>query len=307
MDNKTEVFLGIDVGGTHVKIGLVDTNGQILQFGKEDTGLLRKSAQGFNTAFVEVVGKYLEKFPEVKHVGIGLPGLVSKERTTTLEIPAISELNGFNLLEALLEKYPEIIFHLENDASAAALGEFYFGKEKTSDDYLFITLGTGIGSALILDKKVFKGVRGNAMEVGHMLSRGNSRLEPLIGRNGILNIAKKMMEQFPEEIADMKGQELGMHLLVASAKNGNGIALRTFTELGAILGEALVSTIRILDVTEVYFGGGISAALPFIKPQLEKTIRQYLSGYYLTDLKLSKATLENDAGTLGAAALCFMD
>ena len=77
--------------------------------------------------------------------------------------------------------------------------------------------------------------------------------------------------------------------------------------VGAILGEALVSTIRILDVTEVYFGGGISAALQFIQPQMEKTIRQYLSPYYLNDLKLERATLENDAGTLGAAALCFMD
>ena len=307
MDKKTEVFLGIDVGGTHVKIGLVDTHGEIIQFGKEYTTLLRNSSHGFNKAFVEVVGKYLKKNPEVKHVGIGLPGLVSKDRTTTLEIPAISELNGFNLKEALLEHYPDIIFHLENDASAAALGEFHFGKEKTADNYLFITLGTGIGSALILDRKVFKGVRGNAMEVGHMLSRGNNRLEPLIGRNGILNMAGKMKDQFPEEIGVLKDQELGMHLLVSAAKSGNGIALRTFAELGAILGEALVSTIRILDVTEVYFGGGISAALPFIQPQLEKTIHQYLSPYYLTDLKLEKATLENDAGTLGAAALCFMD
>ncbi|WP_339715480.1 ROK family protein [Cyclobacterium amurskyense] len=307
MNNKTEVFLGIDVGGTHVKIGLVDTHGQIIQFGKEETALLRKSAQGFNKAFVEVVGKYLKSNSEVKHVGIGLPGLVSKDRTTTLEIPAISELNGFNLKGALLENYPDIIFHLENDASAAALGEFHFGKEKISDNYLFITLGTGIGSALILDKKVFKGVRGNAMEVGHMLSRGNSRLEPLIGRNGILTMAAKMIEQYPDEIGELKDQELGIHLLVASAKNGNGIALRTFAELGAILGEALVSTIRILDVTEVYFGGGISAALQFIQPQMEKTIRQYLSPYYLNDLKLERATLENDAGTLGAAALCFMD
>jgi glucokinase len=307
MDNKTELFLGIDVGGTHVKIGLVNTRGQIIEFGKEDTGLLRKSSQGFNVAFVEVVGKYLKKHPEVKHVGIGLPGLVSKDRTTTLEIPAISELNGFNLKEALLEKYPNIIFHLENDASAAAVGEFHFGKGDISDNYLFITLGTGIGSALILDKKVFKGVRGNALEVGHVLSRGNSRLEPLIGRNGILTIAKKKIDQFPDEIGELKGKELGMHLLVSAANSGNAIALKTFSEVGDILGEAIVSTIRILDVTEIYFGGGISAALPFIQPHLEKTIHQYLSPYYLSDLKLDKATLENDAGTLGAAALCFMD
>ncbi|WP_162343737.1 ROK family protein [Cyclobacterium salsum] len=307
MDKKTENFLGIDVGGTHVKIGLVNTKGKILQFAKEPTASLRSHELGFNLAFVDVVGNYLRQFPEVRHVGIGLPGLVSKDRTTTLEIPAISELNGFDLKNALLDKYPDIIFHLENDASAAAVGELHFGTGNTPQNYLFITLGTGIGSALILDGAVFKGVRGNAMEMGHMLSRGNSRLEPLIGRNGILKIAARFLEKFPEESGDLATQELGMHVLVSAASEGNPIALKTFAEVGEILGEAIVSTIRILDVNEIYFGGGISAALSYIMPSMDKTIHQYLSPYYLSDIKMQRATLENDAGTLGAAALCFMD
>lgn len=253
------------------------------------------------------MGNYLRQFPEVRHVGIGLPGLVSKDRTTTLEIPAISELNGFDLKNALLKEYPDIIFHLENDASAAAVGELHFGTGDTPQNYLFITLGTGIGSALILDGAVFKGVRGNAMEMGHMLSRGNSRLEPLIGRNGILKIAGRMLEKFPEEAGNLATQELGMHVLVKAAAEGNPIALKTFAEVGEIMGEAIVSTIRILDVNEIYFGGGISAALSYIMPSMDKTIYQYLSPYYLSDLKMQRATLENDAGTLGAAALCFMD
>ncbi|SHM77973.1 glucokinase [Cyclobacterium lianum] len=307
MDKKTENFLGIDVGGTHVKIGLVNTKGDIIEFAKEETGSLRKHPQGFNMGFVETVGKYLKKYPEVKHVGIGLPGLVSKDRTTTLEIPAIGELNGFNLKGALTDKFPDIIFHLENDASAAAVGELHFGTGDNSDSYLFITLGTGIGSALIIDGEVFKGVRGNAMEMGHMLSRGNSRLEPLIGRNGILNIARKMLQSFSGDAGELANAELGMHVLVAAANNGNKVALKTFAEVGEILGEAIVSTVRILDVNEIYFGGGISAALPHIMPAMKKTIHQYLSAYYLSDLKLERASLENDAGTLGAAALCFMD
>ncbi|WP_162418805.1 ROK family protein [Cyclobacterium roseum] len=307
MDKKTENFLGIDVGGTHVKIGLVNTKGQILQFAKEPTASLRSHELGFNLAFVDVVGNYLRQFPEVRHVGIGLPGLVSKDRTTTLEIPAISELNGFDLKNALLDKYPDIIFHLENDASAAAVGELHFGTGNTPQNYLFITLGTGIGSALILDGAVFKGVRGNAMEMGHMLSRGNSRLEPLIGRNGILKIAGSLLEKYPEEAGKLASQELGMHVLVSASSEGNPIALKTFAEVGEILGEAIVSTIRILDVNEIYFGGGISAALSYIMPSMDKTIHQYLSPYYLSDIKMQRATLENDAGTLGAAALCFMD
>ncbi|MGX7835893.1 ROK family protein, partial [Campylobacter fetus subsp. venerealis] len=85
---------------------------------------------------------------------IGLPGMISKDRTTALEIPAIPTLNGFNLKGKLEEKYPKHEFCLENDAAAAAIGEFYFGKDDPSQNFLFITMGTGIGSALVLDGQV---------------------------------------------------------------------------------------------------------------------------------------------------------
>lgn len=307
MDIQEKYFLGIDVGGTYVKIGLVKTDGEIIEFHKEDTNLLKQEPEGFNEAFVKVVGKYLQMYTQVSHVGIGLPGLISKDRNTTLEIPAISELNGYGLGFKLKENYPSIVFHLENDASAAAMGEFHFGHEETSGNFLFITLGTGIGSALIMDGDVFKGVRGNAMEMGHMLSRNNTRLEVLIGRKGIISIIKKKMDEFPDEVGDLATEELGMHLLVRTAKEGNKVSLEVFKEVGEILGEAIVSTVRILDVNEVFFGGGISAGLSFILPSLEKMVKDNLTAYYTKSFSLKRATLENDAGTLGAAALCFMD
>jgi glucokinase len=243
----------------------------------------------------------------VRKVGIGLPGLISKNRTTALEIPAIPALNGFNLKQGLSDKYPSLSFCLENDAAAAALGEFRYGKGNPPDNFLFITMGTGIGSAVILDGKVFKGCRGNAMEMGHMLSNGNIGLEKLIGRNGILKILERMIQGYPDLIGDLKGKELGTHVLVDTANAGNKLSLMVFEEVGLVLGQALVSTIRILDVTEVYFGGGISAGLEFMMPSIEKTVRQYLTPYYVKGLNLRKATLENNAGTLGAAALCFVE
>lgn len=307
MNMQSNHFMGVDVGGTHLKIGLVSREGEILSFDKEDTKGYRDDPRGFNARFVEVMGKYLAKYPDVTKVGIGLPGLISKDRTTTLEIPAIPELNGFNLKKNLSEQYPSISFYLENDASAAALGELKFGKSNPSQDFLFITMGTGIGSALVDDGQIFKGARGNGLEMGHMLSRGNARLETLIGRNGILNIMERMIHAYPEKAGELVDKELGTHLLVDTAQAGNPVSLMVFEEVGDILGEAIVSAIRILDVNEVYFGGGISAGLEFMMPSLEKTIRQYLTNYYLNGLKLKKASLENNAGTLGAAALCFMD
>ncbi|WP_114749091.1 ROK family protein [Pleomorphovibrio marinus] len=307
MDTHSKYFLGIDVGGTHVKIGRVKTDGEIVDFHKEITANLRSSDVGFNLSFLDIVGKYLKMYGDIDHVGIGLPGLTSKDRNTTLEIPAIKELNGFDLRTQLEKRYAGITFHLENDANAAAAGEYYFGKEKTPESFLFITLGTGIGSALILEGKVFKGARGNAMEMGHMLSRNNIRLEVLIGRNGILKILANNMEKYPDQKGRFAEEELGMHLLVACAGEGNKVAMETFKEVGEILGEALVSTIRVLDVTQVYFGGGISAGLPFIQPSMEKVIHKHLSSYYVQALHIQRASLENNAGLLGAAALCFMD
>jgi glucokinase len=307
MNKEDQHFLGVDVGGTHLKIGLVSKDGEIVSFEKIDTAPYRDDPKGFNICFIEGMAGILKKYPHVRKVGIGLPGLISKDRTTTLEIPAIPALNGFNLKGELKKKYPNISFFLENDAAAAAIGEYRFGKANPPKNFLFITMGTGIGSAFVLDGAVFKGSRGNAMEMGHMLSRGNEGLEKLIGRNGILKIMERFIQGYPRLVGDLENKELGTHLLVDTAKLGNEVSLMVFEDVGRILGEAIVSVIRVLDVTHVYFGGGISAGLEFMMPSLEKTVRQYLTPYYVNDLVLTKATLKNDAGTLGAAALCFME
>lgn len=307
MNSSETQFLGVDVGGTHLKIGLVDKEGNMLDFQKEDTTQYREHADGFGTNFVKVIGKYLEKYPLVSKVGIGLPGMISKDRMTPLEIPAIPDLNNFPLKASLKASYPNHEFYLENDAAAAAIGEFHYGKGEISANFLFITMGTGIGSALVLDGQVFKGSRGNALEMGHMLSRGNTGLETLIGRNGILRIMANLVAAYPEKAGELVGKELGTHLLVDTAKAGNEVSLMVFKEVAEIISEAIVSTIRVLDVTDVYFGGGISAGLEFMMPTIEYNTRKYLTPYYVKDLKLKKATLENNAGTLGAAALCFKD
>jgi glucokinase len=306
MSKQDTLFLGVDVGGTHLKIGLVDREGNMLDFQKEDTTPYRDHPDGFGKCFIEVLGNYLQKYPEVEKVGIGLPGMISKDRTTPLEIPAIPDLNNFPLKEGLLKHYPHHEFFLENDAAAAAIGEFYYGKGDVAENFLFITMGTGIGSALVLEGQVFKGSRGNALEMGHMLSRGNAGLETLVGRKGILKIMDNLISAYPEKAGELIGKELGTHLLVDTAKTGNEVSLMVFKEVAQILSESIVSTVRILDVTDVYFGGGISAGLEFMMPTIEYNTRKFLTPYYVKDLKLKKATLENNAGTLGAAALCFM-
>jgi glucokinase len=302
-----EHFLGIDIGGTNVKMGLVTTEGEILEHKKVPTIDLKQNGE-FIKNLLNVIEEFLKGHPEIKKVGIGVPGTLDKHRNVTLEIPAISDLNGVNLKGALKERFPSLVFHLENDANAAALGEYYFAKNDVPEDYIFVTLGTGVGGAAIMSKQIFKGADGNSMEIGHIASRNNTTLEKNIGKMGMLKLANQRLSEYKGQSVLAKHSPLSSTtLLVQSAAEGDELALQVFEEVGHILGEGLVSTIRILDIKTILVGGGISAAFDFIIPGAISVLKNYLTPYYTDALRIQKATLGNNAGLVGAASLCFLE
>lgn len=298
-------YLGIDVGGTNVKMGIVDADtGNITNFYSHETGSWRKSGR-----FVERLGDaivlQLKENPHVKKVGIGVPGLISRDRNTLVEITAIPETNGIHIIPVLKERFPGYDFFLENDANAAALGEYYFGEEKLPEDYIFVTLGTGVGGAAIIDKLVFKGGGGNAMEPGHMPSENGKVLERIIGKNELLEMANEMRSNFNGTTQLPNDGSISTTGLVAAATEGDELALQIFDKVGSLLGDGLVSMIRILDITTVLIGGGLSASYEFIIPAIHRQLNYWLTPYYVKTLDIRRATLANDAGLLGAASLCF--
>jgi glucokinase len=301
----TTEYLGIDIGGTNVKMGIVDAeNGNIKNFYSHETSSWRASGH-----FVERLGDaivlQLRENPSVKKVGIGVPGLISRDRNTLIEITAIPETNGIHIIPVLKERFPEHEFFLENDANAAALGEYYFGEEKLPEDYIFVTLGTGVGGAAIIDKQVFKGGGGNAMEPGHMPSENGKVLERIIGKNELLEMATEMRTAYTGTTRLPADGSISTTGLVAAASEGDELALQIFDRVGALLGDGLVSMIRILDITTVLIGGGLSASFDYILPALNRQLQFWLTPYYIKTLDIRKATLANDAGLLGAASLCF--
>ena len=297
-------FLGIDVGGTNVKCGIVLPNGEIIHQVKFPTSELRQSPS-FVDSFLIIVGDLLQEFPEVQFVGIGLPGTLNKERTHTVELPNIPEFNNVNLYERLHTAFPSHTFRLENDANAAALGEYYYSPEKMPENFIFVTLGTGVGGAAIIDKKIFIGGDGNAMEIGHMMSEGGKTLEQHIGKNQMYAMAALALEKYKEKSMLFGADRISTKLMIESATKGDALALEVFSKMGQLLGEALVSTIRVLDVKNIYIGGGISANYAFMYETLWNVLQKNLTPYYLKDLTLKKAYLGNEAGLLGAASLCF--
>lgn len=298
-------YLGIDVGGTNVKMGLVNAEtGNISNFYSHDTASWRG-----NNRFVENLGDaiavQLVENPNVKKVGIGVPGLITRDRQTLLEITAIPEINGIHIIPYLKERFPDREFYLENDANAAALGEYYFGEEKVPEDYIFVTLGTGVGGAAIIDKQVFKGGGGNAMEPGHMPSANGKVLERNIGKNELLALANKMRAEYLGTTNLPDDGSISTTGLVAGALEGDELSLMIFDKVGTLLGDGLVSMIRILDITTILIGGGLSASFDFILPAIERQLKYWLTPYYIKTLEIKRATLANDAGLLGAASLCF--
>lgn len=295
-----EKFFGIDVGGTNIKVGLVDDKGNLLNKNKYRT----KDKPEFVPYFIEVLGHEFEENPMVDKVGVGVPGVLSKDRSTLLEIPNIPNLNGVNLKQALDDKFPDKQFHLENDAAAAALGEYYFSGEKMPENYVFITLGTGVGGGAIIDHKIFKGGDGNSMEIGHVLSSNGKTLEKNIGKKGIMKRYKALKSKYKSSSVH-KLDEIEPKYIAKEGLDGDDLGKKIFEEVGVYLGEALVGVIRLFDIKVIILGGGLSVAIDLLTKPMNKIFKKHLTSYYTDNIEIRRANLKNEAGIIGAASLCF--
>lgn len=298
-------YLGIDVGGTNVKMGIVDAkSGVITNFQSHDTLRWRESKH-FIDRLLDAIDLQLFEHKGVKRVGIGLPGILTRDRRTLMEITAIPEIDGTPLIQILEDRFPGTAFFMENDANAAALGEFYFSKGEVPEDYIFITLGTGVGGAAIIDKKIFLGGDGNAMEPGHLPSRNGKVLERNIGKRELLDMANAMRANWKEATVLESDGSISTTELIVAAEDGDLLSLAILQEMGEMLGDNLVALIRILDIKTILIGGGLSAGFDFILPAIHKQLNYWLTPAYLKSLEIKRANLGNDAGLLGAASLCF--
>lgn len=294
--------MGIDVGGTNIKIGIVDRRGGMESKVKYATADLRES-NDFVQGYLEILSEEFEKHPYINEVGMGIPGTISVDRSKCLEIAAIPDLDGVELKKHLKDRFPDKEFYLENDANVAALGEYYFSNTKIPENYLFITLGTGVGSAAIINKKIFIGGDGNGMELGHILSKNGKELEENIGKLGIMKRAEKLKDK--KKTSLRKYDDFDPKVIVKEALNGDKVSIKIFKEVGEYLGEGLQATIRLLDIKTILIGGGLSASFDLIIDKVQDTLEYNLTPYYTKDIFIKKAELGNNAGIIGAASLCF--
>ncbi len=294
------MILGIDVGGTTVKFGIVSPEGEISRVKAFDTA--KWVADGFVDSLKAGIKEYLSLVPEIKGVGIGWPGLLSVDREQVILLPNIPTVYDLPVVDILKKEFPSLPVKIENDAKCATIGELYFGNIKDLDNFVLVTLGTGVGSGAVINKKLFLGARGNGMEIGHMLLEDGKSLEQNIGIQHIINYTLARMEKEKPDSA-LVGKEITPKSIFEAASEGDAFAISVFDFVGEKLGQNLVSVIRVLDITTILLGGGIAGAFKFIEPMARKTIEKYMPSYYTDKLIIAQAYLTNQVGILGAAGL----
>lgn len=292
--------LGIDVGGTSVKIGQVSTNGTI------NNKVLYKTKEwaeknGFTSEFIKCLESYFSDYPNIDKIGIGLPGLLSYDRKSIISLPNISGVDGYRIVDVLEKHFPNKTFIIENDAKCAAIAEYTFGKHTGFTSFALITLGTGVGCGAIFDGKLFKGGRGNPTELGHIPLHTGKSLENELGHYHISEYAKSLIEKYEETL--LTEDDVNPKTIAYLAQQGDSLCVHVYERIGDLLGEGLIYLLRLLDVNDIMLGGGISGSAELFIPNTLKVLKNNLPPYYVKDLKIHTTNLKNDAGILGAASL----
>ncbi len=298
------IFTGIDIGGSSIKFGLVESDGKLLEKKKVPVKELRASGV-LTDNVVQAITTWLTDHPAIQQVGIGVPGMISNDRRTLVELANMPELNGMPMVELLETANQGVEFYLENDANAAALGEYYFSGQTMPENFLLVTLGTGVGSGLIINHQIFKGADGNGLELGHIVAGNGKSIEQNIGKAGFYAKAKELIKEHKGKTLLSKIEKIDDDILLEAARDDDPVALKAFAYYGKYLGEALATAAYILDVKTFVIGGGVAKAYPFMQENVLKSMHKFLTPYYLDKLDIRLAVLRNNAGIMGAAALCF--
>ncbi len=289
------MIVGVDVGGTFIKSAILDESGAILKRGRVETNADR----GPDRVIANII-KSIEYVwsDDVKAIGIGMPGLVDMETGIVRIPPNFKDWYEVNLAEAIREKFIVDVY-IGNDANNYALGEWRFGAGKGYKNLIVLTLGTGIGGALILDGKLYTGSRFAAGELGHMsieidgpqCNCGNRGcLESFIGTNYFLRRANLLLKRefkLVEEVYNL-------------ALEGNKVAKELFNEFGRYLGVAITNYIHIFDPDVIILGGGVSKSFELFKKSMFDEIEKRVMKIPGRENLVLTATLEDDAGILGS-------
>ncbi|MFB6248690.1 MAG: ROK family protein [Salinibacter sp.] len=311
--------IGIDLGGTNLKAALVHKTDGIVELTKRPTEA-DQGPEHVVDRIADLAGHIIDGTPgPVTGIGIGSPGPINWERTTVTRPPNLPGWESVDLsaeLQARLGREMRVV--VENDANVAALGSAFYGAGEAHDSFIMITLGTGVGGAVIYRNKIFRGSTGGAAEIGHMTidyegpyanSGVAGAIEGYIGQSFLSAHARDRLVNYPEsrihDLVDGDLDRLTPRVLHDAAREGDEAAQDILAWAGHKLGCVLGSAVNLLDIRTVVVGGGVSAAGDFILDPAREALPDYVMPGLRSDLTILREVLGNEVSMLGAARLAI--
>jgi glucokinase len=314
-----ELALGIDIGGTTTKLALVDPEGRITGRASFSTSDRKSESDFFRSLFFSVAGLMDHAGGEFHLAGIGAGAPSANEREGTIENAANLPFSPkVEFVKTLEQQYGLPVF-LVKDSNASTLGEMHYGAARGMENFILLTLGTGLGCGVVVDGRLLSGKGGHASEAGHVCVMPLGR-ECGCGRKGCLEtyvsatgLKRTVFEFLTNSLTDSRLRNIGFEKMTSkaiaqAAADGDQLALQAFDFTGEILGRALADMAAWFDPEAIFLSGGLAAAGDLLFEPTAKNMEACLLDFFKGKIKLLPSALgENDAALLGAASLVWRE
>ncbi|HEX6718203.1 MAG TPA: ROK family protein [Pyrinomonadaceae bacterium] len=312
LSSESLVF-AVDLGGTHLRVALVDDTGRILKQLKQETPK-GDSPECVINALVRAAADWNDYKERVVAASIMVPGAVDSDKAVVLQAPNLPSLINVALKAELEQRLSWPVF-LENDANAAAVGEMWLGAARCCRDVVSVTLGTGVGGGVILDGKLWRGSHGAAGEIGHTTVDPFSGLKCKCGNTGclelfasataIVRMTRENLSLFPQ--SKLKSDELTAEKVYEAGTNGDELALAVFKRFGMYLGIGLANLINLIDPEIIVIAGGAVNGWDLFATEMYREIGERVFRATAQQVKIARAECGDNAGLLGATRLALQD
>jgi glucokinase len=314
-----DIALGIDIGGTFTKFGFIDESGKS-QFDSSIVTTEHPDIETYMASLAKGIKKSLDDLgPDFNLVGVGIGAPNGNYYNGTIEYAPNLDWKEVVPFVQMFKKHFDLPMALTNDANAAAIGEMIYGGAKNMNDFVVITLGTGLGSGIVVNGEVVYGHDGFAGEVGHVMVYENGRmcgcgnrgcLETYASASGIRRTVFELLcnETSSSTLRDIGYNEMTAKMIAKAAREGDEIALLAFEITGKILGMKLADTVAHTSPEAIFLFGGLTNAGDLIfKPTIEHFEKNLLKVYKNKIKILPSGLQETNAAVLGASALAWKE
>lgn len=314
MDRKSVV--GIDLGGTTINGAILDYEGNLIFTHTIDT----KSELGEQIVLkriIKIINYVIKKSKvsdnNIKGIGIGVPGPLDIKKGIIISNTNLPFRN-FNIVKPIKD-YFKVPVYLDNDANVGAIGEYKFGSGRGSKNMIFITISTGVGGGAILNGNIYRGKSSNALEIGHMTLKKDGPMCNC-GNFGCVEalasgtaIAKKARTELKNgKVSSLKKlNKISAYNVFQEAKNGDRLARQIVGEALEYIGICVSNMITIFDPDIIVIGGGVSKAGDIVFNKINKVIKERCFGAIGKNTKVTKASLLDNSGVIGAASLVIFE